>query len=140
MIQDFKKDFTELIDLIHSKKPFALSRFADGEVAIMKGIQKNGADKWISPDYLTIEVQNKETVEYLLNNFKYKCFNFVLGHRISKDYKSINLKTHSAGPLGNDFKFKWVNNSKIAVQFVLNYEEGAENSVLNGDNQSEILF
>ena len=53
MIQDFKKDFTELIDLIHSKKPFALSRFADGEVAIMKGIQKNGADKWISPDYLT---------------------------------------------------------------------------------------
>ncbi len=42
---------------------------------------------------------------------------------------------------GNNLpKFKWVNNSKIAVQFVLNYEEGAENSVLNGDNQSEIFL
>ena len=42
---------------------------------------------------------------------------------------------------GNNLpKFKWVNNSKIAVQFVLNYEEGAENSVLNGDKQSEIFL
>ena len=53
MIQNFKQDFKELIDLVHSNKPFALSRFADGEIAIMQGRQKNGADKWISPDYLT---------------------------------------------------------------------------------------
>lgn len=31
----------------------------------------------------------------------------------------------------------WPNNSRIAVQFVLNYEEGAENSVLHGDTASE---
>ncbi|GAA3906452.1 allantoinase PuuE [Halomonas cibimaris] len=31
----------------------------------------------------------------------------------------------------------WPGNAKIAVQFVLNYEEGAENSVLHGDEGSE---
>ena len=33
-----------------------------------------------------------------------------------------------------DQKIKWPNNARIAVQIVLNYEEGAENCVLNGDN------
>jgi putative urate catabolism protein len=32
------------------------------------------------------------------------------------------------------------NNAKLAVQFVLNYEEGGENTVLNGDEQSEIFL
>ena len=32
---------------------------------------------------------------------------------------------------------KWPNKARIAVQFVLNYEEGAENSILHGDNASE---
>ena len=31
----------------------------------------------------------------------------------------------------------WPNNARIAVQFVINYEEGAENCVLHGDNASE---
>ncbi|HBP95854.1 MAG TPA: allantoinase, partial [Pantoea agglomerans] len=31
----------------------------------------------------------------------------------------------------------WPNNARVAVQFVLNYEEGAENSVLHGDTGSE---
>lgn len=53
MNQDFKQDFIEIFELINSKKPFALSRFADGEIAIMQGRQKNGADNWISPNYLT---------------------------------------------------------------------------------------
>ena len=35
---------------------------------------------------------------------------------------------------------KWPNNSKIAVQFVLNYEEGGENCVLHGDKSSEIFY
>ncbi len=39
-----------------------------------------------------------------------------------------------------DIKVKWPNNSKIAVQFVLNYEEGAENCVLNGDKTSEVFL
>ena len=35
---------------------------------------------------------------------------------------------------------KWPNNSKIAVQFVLNYEEGGESSILHGDKFSEIFL
>ena len=35
---------------------------------------------------------------------------------------------------------KWPNNAKIALQFVLNYEEGAENSVLHGDQYSETFL
>jgi allantoinase len=32
---------------------------------------------------------------------------------------------------------RWPNSARIAVQFVLNYEEGGENSVLHGDDASE---
>ena len=32
---------------------------------------------------------------------------------------------------------KWPNGARIAVQFVINYEEGGENSVLHGDDASE---
>ena len=35
---------------------------------------------------------------------------------------------------------KWPNNAKIALQIVLNYEEGAENCVLHGDKSSEIFL
>lgn len=34
----------------------------------------------------------------------------------------------------------WPNQAKIAVQFVLNYEEGAENCVLHGDKSSETFL
>jgi putative urate catabolism protein len=34
----------------------------------------------------------------------------------------------------------WPNNARIAVSFVLNYEEGAENSVLHGDAASEFFL
>ncbi|HEY7804085.1 MAG TPA: allantoinase, partial [Orrella sp.] len=32
---------------------------------------------------------------------------------------------------------KWPGGARVAVQFVLNYEEGAENTVLHGDAGSE---
>ncbi|MFV0450172.1 MAG: allantoinase PuuE [Vibrio sp.] len=35
---------------------------------------------------------------------------------------------------------KWPNSAKIAIQFVLNYEEGGENCVLHGDPHSEIFL
>jgi len=35
---------------------------------------------------------------------------------------------------------KWPNNARIALQIVLNYEEGAENCVLHGDKNSEIFL
>ena len=34
----------------------------------------------------------------------------------------------------------WPNNAKLALQIVLNYEEGGENSVLNGDKYSETFL
>jgi len=35
---------------------------------------------------------------------------------------------------------KWPNGAKIALQIVLNYEEGAENCVLHGDKMSEVFL
>lgn len=35
---------------------------------------------------------------------------------------------------------KWPNNAKIALQFVLNYEEGGENCILHGDEGSETFL
>jgi putative urate catabolism protein len=40
----------------------------------------------------------------------------------------------------NDFKIVWPNNAKLALQFVLNYEEGGENCVLNGDQHAETFL
>jgi len=40
----------------------------------------------------------------------------------------------------NDYKVVWPNNAKLALQFVLNYEEGGENCVLNGDKHSETFL
>jgi allantoinase len=37
-------------------------------------------------------------------------------------------------------KVSWPNNARIAVQIVLNYEEGAESSVLNGDKNAEVFL
>jgi putative urate catabolism protein len=35
---------------------------------------------------------------------------------------------------------RWPNGARVAVQLVVNYEEGAENSVLNGDERSEAFL
>jgi len=35
---------------------------------------------------------------------------------------------------------RWPNQAKLALQFVINYEEGAENCVLHGDKQSETFL
>ena len=35
---------------------------------------------------------------------------------------------------------KWPNNAKLALQIVLNYEEGSENCVLHGDKSSETFL
>ena len=37
-------------------------------------------------------------------------------------------------------KISWPNDAKLALQIVLNYEEGGENSVLNGDKYSETFL
>ena len=37
-------------------------------------------------------------------------------------------------------KVVWPNNAKLALQIVLNYEEGGENCVLHGDKHSETFL
>ena len=49
----------------------------------------------------------------------------------------MNKSRNLVGYGQKDFKIEWPNKAKIAVQFVLNYEEGGENCVLNGDKYSE---
>ena len=49
------------------------------------------------------------------------------------DYYPRNLIGYGNQPIHP----KWPNGARIAVQFVLNYEEGGENSVLHGDKASE---
>ena len=34
----------------------------------------------------------------------------------------------------------WPNKARVALQFVVNYEEGGENSILNGDKASEAFL
>ena len=40
----------------------------------------------------------------------------------------------------NGPRVQWPNNSNIAVQFVVNYEEGGENNILHGDEASEAFL
>lgn len=44
------------------------------------------------------------------------------------------------GYANNPVNPNWPNNAKVALQFVLNYEEGAENSILHGDEASEVFL
>lgn len=44
------------------------------------------------------------------------------------------------GYAGQPPKVKWPNNARVAVQFVLNVEEGGENCVLHGDAASEVFL
>ena len=37
-------------------------------------------------------------------------------------------------------KIIWPNKAKLAVQIVLNYEEGAESNILHGDKKSEVFL
>ena len=54
---------------------------------------------------------------------------------MSKKY-SRNMVGYGA----KELIIQWPNNARIAVQIVLNYEEGAENCVLNGDKHSEVFL
>ncbi len=44
---------------------------------------------------------------------------------------------HNIGYGEEGFNPQWPNNAKIAISFILNYEEGSERTIINGDSQSE---
>jgi putative urate catabolism protein len=51
-----------------------------------------------------------------------------------------NYPRNLVGYGDKEIKVVWPNNSRLALQIVLNYEEGAENSVLHGDKHSETFL
>ena len=60
-----------------------------------------------------------------------------------KKYHSNTSKKYPRDMVGYGSKkleVKWPNNARIALQIVLNYEEGAENCVLHGDKTSEVFL
>jgi len=60
-----------------------------------------------------------------------------------KKYLSNKNKKYPRNMIGYGSKkpeVKWPNKAKIALQIVLNYEEGAESCVLHGDKKSEIFL
>ena len=60
-----------------------------------------------------------------------------------KKYRSNTSKKYPRDMIGygsRKIKVKWPNNARVALQIVLNYEEGGENSILNGDKYSETFL
>ena len=60
-----------------------------------------------------------------------------------KKYRSNTNKKYPRDMVGygsKRLKVKWPNNARIALQIVLNYEEGAENCIINGDKHSEVFL
>ena len=60
-----------------------------------------------------------------------------MNQKITSDFNHDTYPRDLKGYAGNPPKANWPGGAKIAVQFVLNIEEGAENSVIHGDGQSE---
>ena len=58
-----------------------------------------------------------------------------------KTIQSLNNYPRNMSGYGqNSIHPNWPNKARIAVQFVLNYEEGGENSILHGDKASEAFL
>ena len=60
-----------------------------------------------------------------------------------KKYRSNTSKKYPRDMIGygsRKIKVKWPNNARIALQIVLNYEEGGEQCVLHGDKTSEVFL
>lgn len=77
-MKDFKKDFDYFTELINSGKNFAYARYADGEVALMRGkeigegSQAYNVDNWSSPGQLTkTGKQLEESLLHTEDNYYY---------------------------------------------------------------------
>lgn len=77
-MEKFIKDFITFTEKIRSKENFAYTRYADGEVMLMKGIgvgkrtQAHDVDKWSSPNTLTkVGVELLESLNHTESNYYY---------------------------------------------------------------------
>lgn len=114
MIQDFKLDFSEMVNLIRKKELFAFMRFADGEIGVMQGRKIIGSDNWISPDTLTKLGQD------LLNAIS----------RVDKDiYYGISCGCCDIG--GRDYLLSLIKNSRNNVSYSNLFVNGNYEMFLN---------
>jgi FkbM family methyltransferase len=99
IIQDYGKPYYIKIDLEH------YDSYVLKELLLRK----------IYPKYLSIESHNREILNIIVRDGKYKSFKLVDGSQVPKRYKNriINDKNHSfpehsAGPFGNDIDGQWL--------------------------------
>lgn len=59
---------------------------------------------------------------------------------MSDEHSSTPYPRDMRGYAGNPPHACWPGRARVAVQFVLNYEEGAESNVLHGDSHSEVFL
>ena len=84
-----------------------------------------------------------KNMNFLIVDRKGKGNNLVI-YKFKKD--KIILKNEKKYPRdlvgygSKQVKVRWPGNAKLALQFVLNYEEGAENCTLHGDKTSEVFL
>ena len=60
-----------------------------------------------------------------------------------QDERKLSVTDYPRDMIGygaNPPQAHWPDGARIAVQFVLNYEEGGENAILHGDPASEIFL
>ena len=110
MQNKFQTDFEYYTNLIKSDTNFAYARYADGEVALMKGInvghntQAFAVDRWSSPNFLT------KVGEELLESLKHTEINYhyaISAHSDSiSDYKFLTERINN-----NNITFAnlWIN-------------------------------
>lgn len=103
----FITDFIHYTDLIKSDQNFAYTRYADGEVRLMRGesvdlnSQAYQVDRWSSPNYITkVGIDLLDTLKHTESNFHYaisgrndsiKDYEFLAERILSKNLTFANL-------------------------------------------------
>lgn len=135
----FEKDFIYYTNLIESYNNFAYARYADGEVALMKGIgvgtntQAFQVDRWFSPNTLTpVGEQLLETLKHTESNYHYA----ISAHSDSKDDNSFLMDyienkniTFANLWINSNYQkmFEFYKNLKKEVFLICNYRAKKEN-------------
>lgn len=76
MQQNFKLDFFELLAKLKSKEPFAFSKYADGEYAILRNQAITNCDNWTFDPTI---VKHQVFRDYLLDSYTSKEENYYVG-------------------------------------------------------------
>ncbi|MFT7528565.1 MAG: allantoinase [Arenicella sp.] len=63
-----------------------------------------------------------------------------IGNKVTMEYDIKNYPRDMLGYGATPPNANWPNKAKVAVQFVINYEEGSENCILHGDSASETFL